>query len=155
MSDEDAQPLTDEVADAGSTAADGLMARMRLNAGPADGWRQGWLKLKVKKKAQKAYFDSCGYRLNWYGSKPDTDGAKPSGGLDLRDVELDMAQRRGKRLLQSRAARRHTHKKVGSKPGRCACTATTDLQKWPRPRMKPMSASHQPLTHGNLWNRVR
>tara|TARA_B110001452_G_scaffold128914_1_gene107143 strand:+ start:3221 stop:3994 length:774 start_codon:yes stop_codon:yes gene_type:complete len=87
MSDEDAQPLTDEVADAGPTAADGLMARMRLNAGPADGWRQGWLKLKVKKKAQKAYFDSCGYRLNWYGSKPDTDGAKPSGGLDLRDVE--------------------------------------------------------------------
>ena len=87
MSDEDAQPLSDEVVDAGQTAADGLMARMRLNAGPADGWRQGWLRLKVKKKTEKAYFDSCGYRLNWYGSKPDTDGAKPRGGLDLRDVE--------------------------------------------------------------------
>ena len=56
MSDEDAQPLTDEVADAGPTAADGLMARMRLNAGPADGWRQGWLKLKVKKKADGTYW---------------------------------------------------------------------------------------------------
>ena len=75
-----------------TTAPDELTSRLKLNSGPRDGWRQGWLKLRSatdKKAWTRGFFDSYGYKVNIYDKAPAWRDvvAKPCNSFDLRDVE--------------------------------------------------------------------